>query len=79
MAQNVSLQMSWPWNAKVIGKNKLVPSDSLTLKTDLDIKIIILSALVQKLWLKTSFYKMVVNIMHSHMSHIQTTQMFYCF
>ena len=40
--------------------------------TDLDTKIAILSDLVQKLWSETYFYKMVDNVMCSHMSHIQT-------
>ena len=41
---------------------------------DLDAKIIVISALVQKLWSKTSFCIMVANVTHSCMSHIQTTQ-----
>ena len=50
-------------------------SDSLTQKNiDLDAKIIVISALVQKLWSKTSFCIMVANVTHLCMSHIQTTQ-----
>ena len=41
---------------------------------DLDTKIIILSALVQKLWSKTSFCIMVDNKTRSRTSHIQTAQ-----
>ena len=41
---------------------------------DLDAKIIVISALVQKLWSKTSFCIMVANVTHSCMSHIQTAQ-----
>ena len=39
---------------------------------DLDTKIVILSALVQKLWSKTDFCKMVINVMLSRTSRIQT-------
>ena len=39
-----------------------------------DTKIVILSAVVQKLWSKTSFCIMVVNVTHSHTSHIQIAQ-----
>ena len=41
---------------------------------DLDTKIVILSALVQKLWSKMSFCTMVANVMHSRTSHIQIAQ-----
>ena len=41
---------------------------------DLDAKIIVISALVQKLWSKTSFCIMVANVTRSCMSHIQTVQ-----
>ena len=41
---------------------------------ELDAKIIILSALVQKLRSKTSFCIMVVNVMLSCTSHVQTDQ-----
>ena len=41
---------------------------------DLDTKMIILSALVQKLWSKTSFCIMLANVTRSGMSHIQTAQ-----
>ena len=41
---------------------------------DIDAKIVILSALVQKLWSKTSFCIIVANITRSHTSHVQTTQ-----
>ena len=52
----------------------MTPSDSLTLKNiDLDTKIVILSTLVQKLWLKTDYCKMVANVTHSGTSHVQTT------
>ena len=51
----------------------------LTLKNiDLDTKIIILSALVRKLWSKTSFCIMVDNVTCLHMSLIQTTQAILC-
>ena len=51
----------------------MAPSDSLTLKTlYLDAKIVILSALVQKLWSKTSFCIMMANITCACMSYIQT-------
>ena len=36
----------------------MAPSDSLTLKTNLDTKVVIQSTLVQKLWSKTSCCKM---------------------
>ena len=49
-------------------------SDSLTLKTYLDAKIVILSALVQKLWSKTSFCIMVANVTRLRTSHVQTAQ-----
>ena len=49
----------------------MVVSDSLTLKTlDLDTKIAIPSDLVQKLWSKAYFRKMVENIMRSHTSNM---------
>ena len=51
----------------------MAPSDSLTLKTDLDTKIVILSAIVQKLWSKTSFCQLVANITHWYTSHAQKT------
>ena len=40
----------------------------------LDAKIVILSALVRKIWSKTSFCIMVANVMRSRMSHIQIAQ-----
>ena len=43
----------------------MAPSDSLTLKTYT--KIVILGALAQKLWSKTSFCIMVDNVTRSHM------------
>ena len=36
-------------------------------------------SLGQKLWSKTYFCKMVDNVMHSHMSHIQTIQVIFFF
>ena len=45
-------------------QDSFAPSDSLTSKTDVDAKIVILSALVKKLLAKTSFFKMVANITH---------------
>ena len=53
---------------------QIAPLDSLTLKTDLDIKIVILSALVKKLWSKTNFCKMVANVTCSGTSHVQTAE-----
>ena len=54
---------------------QMAPSDSLTSKNiDLDTKIVILSALVQKLWSKTSFCIMVVNVTRSRTSHVQIAQ-----
>ena len=53
---------------------QVAPSDCLTLKTYPDAKIVILSALVRKLWSKTSFCLMVTNITHSRTSHVQTAQ-----
>ena len=50
----------------------MAPSNSLTSKTDLDTKIVILNVLVQKLWPQMSFYKMVTNITRSNMSQVQT-------
>ena len=41
--------------------------------TDLDTQNVILSAVVQKLWSKTYFCKMVADVTHSGTSHIQTT------
>ena len=41
---------------------------------DLEAKLIVLSALVQKLWSKTSFCIMVANIMNLLTSHIQIAQ-----
>ena len=41
---------------------------------DLDTKMVILSALVQKLWSKRSFCKMVANVMLSCTSNFQTAQ-----
>ena len=53
----------------------MAPLDSLDLKNiDLDEKIIVISALVQRLWLKTFFCIMVANVTHSCMSHIQIAQ-----
>ena len=46
---------------------------------DLDTKVVILSAFVQKLWLKTYFCKMVATVMRSGTSHVQTAQDFYNF
>ena len=46
---------------------------------DLDTKIVILSALVQKLWSKTSFCIMVVNVTRSRTSHVQITQDIFSF
>ena len=40
----------------------------------LEVKIILISASVQKLWSKTAFCIMVTNVKHSHMSHIKTAQ-----
>ena len=40
----------------------------------LDAKIVILSALVRKLWSKTSFCLMVANVTRSRTSHVQTAQ-----
>ena len=58
----------------------MAPSDSLTSKTvDLDTQIVILSALVHKLWSKTSFCIIVANIMHSCTSHIQAGQDIFLF
>ena len=37
---------------------------------DLDTKIVILSALVQKLWSKTSFCIMVANVTRARTSHV---------
>ena len=53
---------------------QMAPSDSLTLKTYLDTKIVILNALVRKLWSKMSFCIMVANVTHSRTSHVQTAQ-----
>ena len=52
---------------------QMAPSDSLTLKTYLDAKIVILSALVRKFWSKT-FCIMVANVTRSRTSHVQTAQ-----
>ena len=54
----------------------MASSDSLIdLKNmELDAKIIILSALVQKLRWKTSFCIMVANVTRSHTSHVQTAK-----
>ena len=41
---------------------------------DLDTKIVILSALVQKLWPKTSLFTMVVNVTRLRTSHVQIAQ-----
>ena len=41
---------------------------------DLDTKIVILSALVQKFWSKTSFCIVVVNVTRSRTSHVQIAQ-----
>ena len=46
--------------------------DSLTSQHRSRHKIVILSALVQKLWSKTEFCKMVDNVKGSGMSHVQT-------
>ena len=46
---------------------------------DLDNKIVILSALVQKLWSKTSLCIMVVNVMRSCMSHIRIAKDIFSF
>ena len=40
----------------------------------LDVKIIILCALLSKLWSKTSFCIMAANVTHSRTSHVQTAQ-----
>ena len=53
---------------------QMTPSDSFTSKPYLDAKIVILSALVRKLWLKTSFCIMVTNVTRSRTSHVQTAQ-----
>ena len=53
---------------------QMAPSDSWTLKTYLDAKIVILSALVRKLWSKTSFCIMVANLTRSRTSHVQPAQ-----
>ena len=54
---------------------QMAPSVFFYLKnTDLDVKIVISSALVPKLWSKTSFCIKIVNVTHSCTSHIQTTQ-----
>ena len=58
----------------------MASSDSLTIThMDLDTEIVILSALVQKLWSKTSFCLMVANVMCSSMSHIQIAHFFFLF
>ena len=41
---------------------------------DLDVKIIVISALVQKLWSKIIFCIMMANVKCSRMVHIQTAQ-----
>ena len=48
---------------------QMTPSDSLTPKTYLDAKIVILSALVRKLWSKTSFCIMVANVKRVRVRH----------
>ena len=63
------LQQSWPWKVKN-GTIRFLDLKNI----DLDAKIIVISALVQKLWSKTSFWIMVGNITRSCMSHIQTDQ-----
>ena len=51
---------------------QMAPSYSFDLKNiDLDTKIVILSALVPKLWSKTSFCIMVVNVTRLCTSHVQ--------
>ena len=60
--------------AQVIGTNKW-HIGLLDLKNiDLDTKIVILSALAQKLWSKMSFCIMVANIKRPRTSDVQTAQ-----
>ena len=74
MAKTVILQRSTSMG-KVNGTIGL-----LYLKTiDLDIKIVILSALVQIFWSKMSLRIMVDNVTHLHMSQVQTAQSIFRF
>ena len=74
ISRNVILQRSWPWKVKVIGKIngtiRFLPLKNIYL----DAKVVILSALVWKLWSKMSFCIMVVNVTRSRTSHVQTAQ-----
>ena len=75
MTQKVISQRSWPWKVKVISQKIYGTIRFLDLNNIyLHAKIIILSALVQKLWSQMSFRKMVANAMHWHTSHFHTTQ-----
>ena len=57
----------------------MAPSDSDLKNIDLDMKIVILSVFVQKLWSKTSFCIMVSNVMRSRVSHVQIAQVVFSF
>ena len=69
MAQDVILQRS---RSQVKTSGTIGFRDLKNL--ELDAKIIMLCALVQKLRSKTSFCIMVANVMRSRTSHTQTTQ-----
>ena len=59
---------------KVIGQNEWHHWISWPQNIDLDTKIVILSALVQKLWSKTSFGIKVANVTRLSASHVQISQ-----
>ena len=76
MAQNVILQ-----NEKIVlerSRSQVKINVAITIlhlkNIDLDTKIIIISALVQRLWSKISFCIMVANVTRSCTSHVQTAQ-----
>ena len=74
MAQNVISKRSWLWKVKVIGQNKWHHRIPWSQKHRSRRQIVILSALVEKLWWKTSLCIMVANKMRSCTSHVQTAQ-----
>ena len=53
---------------------QIAPSINWPKNIDLDAKIIVTNALIQKLWSKASFYIIVANVTRLCMSHIQTAQ-----
>ena len=63
---------SWLWNVKAIGKNKWHHHIFYIKNIYLDAQIVMLSALVWKLWSKTSFCIMMAYVTPSRTSHIQT-------